>query len=295
MAGSRKELMRVGDRVEATNRARAGGDYSGQVGPPDAGPRRARRFRKDSRLFVEALSLLVGACVWQAIGVSHPRLLPTVNVLATTTWHDLTANMDLQSSIGATMVDVGIGFVAAMLIGIAAGTLMGLSEVASRIANMYLYWLLAVPEIAMVPFYIILFGFGAEARLVIVFFFALPVVTQRVLVGVNAVSRSLTDMAIGYELSRGQIVRKILFPAVVPSIFTGARLGFARAMLGIITAGFFLQLYGLGGAIYNFEQQLDVIQIFVYLGALVLISLVVTRAIQYLDARLTPWNRSVES
>ena len=90
------------------------------------------------------------------------------------------------------------------------------------------------------------------------------------------------------------MLRKVILPGVVPSVFVGARLGFARSMLGIITAGFFLQLYGIGGAIYNFEQQLDVIQIFVYLGVLVVISIVVTRIIQYLDSRFTPWNRSAE-
>ena len=139
---------------------------------------------------------MVGAIVWEIIGVTHPRLLPTVSSLATTTWRDATGgNGQLWSAVGGTMLDVAIGFSVAMVLGVALGVLMGASQVASRIANMYLYWLLAVPEIAMVPFYIILFGFGAEARLVIVFFFAIPVVTQRVLIGVNGVSRSLTNMA----------------------------------------------------------------------------------------------------
>ncbi|MHB2022446.1 MAG: ABC transporter permease [Mycobacteriales bacterium] len=242
----------------------------------------------------EATSLLVGVGIWEVIGATHPRLLPPVNLLASTAWRDVSSSTKLWDSIGGTMLDVLISFSAAMIIGTALALLMGVNRTAARIANMYLYWLIAVPEIAMVPFYIILFGFGLTARLVIVFFFAIPVITQRVLLGVQAVGRSLTDMAACYELSRWQVVRKVILPATTPSVFTAARLGFARAMLGIITAGFFLQLYGLGGAIYNFEQLLNTVQIFVYLGALIVISLLVTRCIQYLDAKLTPWNRSVE-
>lgn len=254
----------------------------------------ARGWR-GSRWLTEACSLLVGVGIWEAVGATYPRLLPPLNVLAVTAWHDVIGGTALWSSIGGTMLDVAISFSVAMIVGVALGIVMGASQVTSRIANMYLYWLLAVPEIAMVPFYIILFGFGLEARLIIVFVFAIPVITQRVLVGVNAVNPSLKNMARCYELSRMQMLRKVVLPAVVPSIFVGARLGFARAMLGIITAGFFLQLYGLGGAIYNFEQVLAIVQIFVYLGALILISLIITRGIQYLDSRLTPWSHSIEN
>ena len=53
------------------------------------------------------------------------------------------------------------------------------------------------------------------------------------------------------KLSRWQMVRWILFPAAIPEIFTGLRVGFALTLIGSLLAEMFASQRGLGYLLMN--------------------------------------------
>lgn len=242
------------------------------------------------RGIVELSSLVAGLAIWQGVSVSQPHLLPGLQHIASAARQEAGSG-ELWSQIGVTMRDLGVGLAISLVVGIALGVATGMSAAVAKAANMYLGWMLAVPEVAMIPFFVAALGYGYTTRITVVIVFSLPVIVQRVLLGVRRVPRPLADMARSFEVSRAQYIRKVMLPAALPSTMVGIRLGFSRAMLGIVAYGILIQLFGLGGRVYFYQQNFEFPQMFLYLLVIIVISLFITRLIQRIDRIVTHWNK----
>ena len=58
------------------------------------------------------------------------------------------------------------------------------------------------------------------------------------------------------KLSPPVMVRSILFPAAVPEIFTGIRVGFSLTLIGTVLGEMFAAQHGLGYLLMNGDQPL---------------------------------------
>ncbi len=238
---------------------------------------------------IELVSLAAGLGIWQIVSISEPHLVPGLQQIASAA-RAAASSGTLWSNIGDTMRDLAIGFAISLAAGLVLGVAMALSPSVAKAVDMYVGWMLAVPEVAVIPFLVAALGYGYTTRIVVVIVFAFPVIVQRVMLGVQHVPLQLVDMARSYEVPRAQYLRKVVVPASLPSIMVGIRLGFARSMLGIVAAGFLIQLFGLGGSVYLAEQQFQVPNMFFYVLVIIVISLLATRLIQRLDRVVTHWN-----
>lgn len=272
--------------------ARVASDASGRG---SALERLARRWSRGSatsrtRGLIEICSLVAGLVVWVFVSHSQPHLLPSLQRIALAARQE-GGSGELWSEIAVTMRDLGVGLAVSIAAGLVLGVAMGMSAAVAKAANMYLGWMLAVPEVAMIPFFVAALGYGYTTRVVVVIVFSLPVVVQRVLLGVQRVPRALKDMARSFEASRSQYIKKVMLPAALPSIMVGIRLGFSRAMLGIVASGILIQLFGLGGRVYLYQQNFELARMFLYLLVIIVISLLITRLIQRIDRMVTHWNQ----
>jgi NitT/TauT family transport system permease protein len=258
--------------------------------------RRRRRRNTDgatdpagARLRWEIGALIVGIGIWELIGRGDPQLIPPADQV----WSagaGFARSGALWREFGVTLRDLLIGFAVSMVAGVLIGLAMGLNRRVGRIADMYLNWMLAAPEVALIPFYIVVFGYSSTARLLVIVIFALPVIGQRTVEGVLNVPMPMRDMASSFEVTPWHRVVKVVLPATLPSIMVAARLGFSRSLLGVVGAGIFIQEFGLGGQIYFYEQNFDLPAMFLYLVAVIVVALVGSRLIQWLDHRVTRWN-----
>jgi sulfonate transport system permease protein len=263
----------------------------GRRGRPSAWEDRAARDPAGVRLRWELAALLVGAGIWEAVGKGYPlQVAPPSQVWSAGV--KLARSGELGGQIAVTLRDLFIGFAFAMLAGVLLALLMGLSRLVAHIADMYLYWLLSVPEIALIPFIVVLLGYSAVARFVVILVFALPVITQQVMEGVRAIPENLLDMSTSFEVTGWRRLTRVIVPAALPSIMVATRLGFARSILGVVSAGIFMQLFGLGGRIYFYQQQFEVADMLLYLLVVVALGVIGTRVIQWLDRRVTHWTSS---
>lgn len=264
-------------------------------GPVPAGRRRRRpvdRGVRDSagrRLRWEVAALLVGVGVWEAVGKGYPLLLASpdqvwsagVRLAQTgTLWHEF----------AVTLETLFIGFAVAMAVGVPLGLAMGLSRAVARIAGMYVYWMLSTPEIALIPLIIVILGYGPVARFVVILIFALPVIAARTMEGVVSVPAVLHDMARSFQASGWHRLTRVIVPGALPSLMVATRLGFARSLLGVVSAGILMEAFGLGGQVYFYQQNFDLAAMLLYLVAVILVGLAGTSAIQWVDRRVTRWN-----
>ena len=89
-----------------------------------------------------------------------------------------------------------------------------------------------------------------------------------------------------------QIIRMVLLPSAVPSIFAGVRLGIGVSIILVVAAEMVVGKVGLGARLYLAGQILETEQVFAVLIVLAVLGVVVTKAQDWVDVRLNQWRLS---
>jgi NitT/TauT family transport system permease protein len=139
-----------------------------------------------------------------------------------------------------------IAFVLSVTIGLLAGFWLGFDRFSGDLLEPMLVNVYAIPKLTLYPILLLVFGLGASAK---VAFGVIHGVIPIVLFTVSAVRNTrpiLFKTAAVLRLSRSQLVRWVLFPAALPEIFTGLRVGFSLTLIGCLLAEMFASQRGLG-------------------------------------------------
>lgn len=123
--------------------------------------------------------------------------------------------------------------------------------------------LFGTPYVLMYLVLVVMFGRGT-ATIVIMSIpnGVVPVVINSV-DALASVNQAYIDVGRSFNATRGQMIRKILVPAVAPGIFTGIRIGFSYIMIGVIALEFLLVTNrGVGGLISNAYFRFNNVELF---------------------------------
>lgn len=138
------------------------------------------------------------------------------------------------------------GFALAAGTAIPLGLMFGWFRRLSYMADPWLNLFNALPRIALLPLIVLWLGLGVQAKLAVVFlgaFFSTIIPTVQ---GVRTVDRRFLDVARSFGASNRRLFTSVVFPATVPFIVTGLRLGIGRALIGVVLAEIYAQTEGLG-------------------------------------------------
>lgn len=251
--------------------------------------------------------LLLGLCVplavlviWQIAG-SRPSMagiVPTpLAVLAG--WRDWVfgpAGMGLNPYSGTWLSNVQYsgmrviqGFVMAAVLGVPLGLLIGWSRLFSQLFDPMIQSLRPIPITAWLPFSIALFGIRDMGSIFLIFlggFYAIVVNTTQ---GARDVERNLVRAALMMGSSRGQLLRRVVFPSAMPSIFTGLRIGLGISWTAVIVSEMVAVKSGLGYVLWDayYVGRMDIVLAdMVSIGAMGYIS---DRLIVLLERRILRW------
>ncbi len=116
----------------------------------------------------------------------------------------------------------------------------------------------------------------------------LPPVILKTVEGLNGVKRSLVNVGRSYSLSSSQIFWKILFPAAVPTIFVGVRLGLMFALINLIGVEFLINFGGLGQLINDLAERYDLPGVFATIVFVILVSVAIFAALERMERWIRP-------
>lgn len=251
--------------------------------------------------------LLLGLCVpgallafWQYAG-SQPDMAGIVPaplaVLAG--WRDWvfgSAGMGLNPYSGTWLSNVqnsGMrviqGFGLAALLGVPLGLLIGWSRLVSQLFDPLIQSLRPIPITAWLPFSIALFGIRDLGSVFLIFlggFYAIVVNTTQ---GARDVDRNLVRAALMMGSTRGQLLRRVVFPSAMPSVFTGLRIGLGISWTAVIVSEMVAVKSGLGYVLWDayYVGRMDIVLAdMVSIGAMGYIS---DRLIVALERRVLRW------
>jgi ABC-type nitrate/sulfonate/bicarbonate transport system permease component len=252
-----------------------------------------RPFRLVDHLgLVRATSVVVVLSLWEIFGRQvNPLFLSYPSAIARAFFQLLGAGEFERQALGSLQV-FAVGLIAALILGIALGLLMGRYRLAEYLLDPFVYALDATPRVALIPVLLLWFGLGTSSKIAIVFLSGLFPVLMNTFSGVRTVSANLVDVGRAYGAREGKIFSKIMLPAALPFVMAGIRLAVGRSLIGIITAEMFTAVTGLGALLIRYSSALATDKFFVPVILLALLGVFLSSAVEKLQKRLAPWKET---
>lgn len=221
-----------------------------------------------------ATGVVLAALLWEVFARSRlfpPALAPTVEAIAgalgrmaldgTLMWHVL-----------FTLYRVLSGLLLAAVVGIPLGMLMGRWRPAERFFIPLISVLMPIPSLAWVPVFILWFGLGNTATIMLVFYAATFPMMYNTWTGVRSVNRLWLRAASAMGADERSLFRKVVLPGSLPFVITGLRQAFARSWIAVVGGEMIAaSAWGLGWVIFDAKEFLyaDVMMgVLVVIGAL---------------------------
>lgn len=159
---------------------------------------------------------------------------------------ELAGRGELWTHVGISTQRVLLGFVIGGGLGLAFGSLVGLSTWADRLLSPTIGALRAVPSLAWVPLLILWLKIGEDSKVTLIAIGAFFPVFTTVYLALRHVDRKLVEAGRAFGLGGLRLLTTIQLPAVVPAIFSGLRLALAQAWLFLVAAELIASSMGLG-------------------------------------------------
>ncbi|MBP2157314.1 MULTISPECIES: nitrate ABC transporter permease [Erwinia] len=191
----------------------------------------------------------------------------------------------------ASLQRVAIGFGLAALVGIPAGFLLGRFLFLGRMFSPIIALLRPVSPLAWLPIGLLLFQRAEPASSWTIFICSIWPMVINTAEGVQRIPRDYLNVARVLNLSEFTIMRKILFPAVLPAVLTGVRLSIGIAWLVIVAAEMLTGGLGIGFWIWNEWNNLNVENILIAIAIIGVVGLLLEQALMLLARRFS-WHDS---
>jgi NitT/TauT family transport system permease protein len=243
---------------------------------------------------------IVLLAVWQIVG-SRPgmqAMLPSPS-LVLSAWYEWIfgqAGMGLDVYKGTWLANVqysasrvAVGFVMAMVVAIPLGLMIGWSRIVAQMIDPMIQSLRPIPITAWLPFSIALFGIRDFGSIFLIFLGGLYPIIVNTTQGARDVERNLVRAALMMGASRRQLLMRVVFPASMPSVFTGLRIGLGISWTAVIVSEMVAVKSGLGYVLWDayYVGRMDIVLAdMVSIGMLGFLS---DRLIVYIERRVLAW------
>lgn len=196
---------------------------------------------------------------------------------------------DLLLHISVSLLRIVLAVLLSLIIGVPLGLWAGLNTWADRFISPVAYILYPVPKIAFLPVFMILFGLGNTAKVILII---TVIIFQIMLASRDGVKEITTEMFYSVRslgLARRQLYLNLVLPAVLPKIVTALRISIGISISVLFFAENFATAYGIGHYIMNSWTMADYTGMFAGIAALSLMGIAVFKLIDFLERKLCPW------
>jgi len=212
----------------------------------------ATRRAADTLLILLALLL-----AWQALyGIVGATALPapaaTLAYLAR-----FVPSARFVENAGATLATFAAALAVSYAAGLAIGVWMGLHRLSGAVGEPILVALYSLPKITLYPVVLLIFGLSLSGRVTFGAMHGILPVAIMTMHAIRHIPPVYVKSARALHLTRAQLILTVLFPAALPEIVAGLRIGFSLTLLGVLLAEMFAAKHGLGHLLINAMQLLQ--------------------------------------
>jgi ABC-type nitrate/sulfonate/bicarbonate transport system permease component len=175
------------------------------------------------------------------------------------------------------------GLTIALVIGVLAGIVLGLSAYSERMSRPVVESLRSIPSIALAPLSLLLFGFGLPMEGMIVAYACTWPILITTTAAVRNIEPRLIEVSRALEMSAFQRVTKIIVPAVTSRVLVGLRTAVGFALVVAVTVEILINPRGLGYGLMIAQQSLRVDVMYAYLVWLAVLGIAVNALLRLAD------------
>ena len=187
------------------------------------------------------------------------------------------------------------GFLFGSASGIAAGLILGRSDLLARIFGPYVVALNSIPRIAVVPLIILMFGLGDLSKIATAWIVVFFVVFFNTFEGTRAVDRDQIAAARLLGASEWAILRTVVVPSALAWVFASLMPAVSFALIGVIVGEFIGAEHGLGKLIIEAEARANASEMMVAIMVMMMVGIVLGVVVRRIQAYLLRWQPQFDS
>ncbi|HUZ18227.1 MAG TPA: ABC transporter permease [Spirochaetia bacterium] len=245
---------------------------------------------------IRIVTLLALLGVWELlsrIGVISQFALPAPTRIAETLYTLGTVGfpngINVFVHMKATIIRIIEGYVLGSITAVPLGLLIGRLPLLERSVNPVVTFARSIATISLLPLAIAWFGVGELARVLLITYAVFWAVLTNTIEGAKSVDRDYLNVARMFGTSRARLFFRVIFPASLPRIFSGLKIGLGLAFMVIIGVEMIGTIVGLGALI---EQGQQFYRTDIAIAGTVLIGifgLVISLLLDLAERILMPW------
>lgn len=220
-------------------------------------------------------------------------ILPPPSV-ALLEWAEMMTTPKLWFHTWITVLETLLGFAFAVVIGVSFGAMMGKMRRVEQTLHPFVVATQVIPKIALVPLFIVWFGFGLTPKVVIAAVLAFFPILVNTTLGFKSVYRGHREVLLSLNASRWQTITQLELPSALPYILTGMEMGIVLAIIGAVVGEFLGGSEGLGVLAVQRMNAFDTTALFAIIIHLSVVGFVFYALLVGCRRFLIPWHESVQ-
>lgn len=235
-------------------------------------------------------SIIAVFCALEAAlqyGILNRFIIPPPSAVLASFWR-VVVEEDIPARFALTTSEALAAGLLITIIGVPTGLLLRRVSLLRRATETWVAAFAAAPIVLAYPLFLVIFGRSALTIIMIGFTAGIAPVILKTLEGLTAVRPVLLNVGRAFKLSPWQQFWKIEFPAAMPTIFTGIRLGLIFALINIVGVEFLINFGGLGQLINDLAERYDLPGVYAAITFVILVSVVFFASLERLEKWLRP-------
>ncbi|MEA4961301.1 ABC transporter permease, partial [Lutispora sp.] len=147
---------------------------------------------------------------------------------------------------GITVYETIIGFVSGTVIGTLVAIALWWSDFLAKVLDPYLVVLNALPKTALGPIILVWIGGTTKSIVVMALLLSIVVTIINVFTGFSNCDEDKIKLLKTFGANKRQILRKVVFPAGIPTIISTLKINVGLSLVGVIVGEFLVSKAGLG-------------------------------------------------
>jgi ABC-type nitrate/sulfonate/bicarbonate transport system permease component len=250
----------------------------------------ARRYLAPVVLILLLLGVWEVAAQWDWIANAlniQDFLVQAPSDIATSLWRDRSL---LADDSWVTLREVLLGFLCALVAGLAFAIALHLSDTLRRAFYPLLVASQTIPPVAIAPILVVWFGFGLGPKVLLIALVCFFPVTVNTLDGLRSVDPQLITMMRTLGAGRWQTLGRVELPSALPYFFSGTKIAIAVAVIGAVFAEWAGASSGLGHQILIASSNLLTARMFAAITLLSVMAIVLFALVSLLERKVVTWD-----
>jgi nitrate/nitrite transport system permease protein len=252
--------------------------------------------KKTRKIVAPLIAVAVLLVIWQLLTLSPDANLPSPIKVVEQTWELIinpffdkgATNKGLFWQIWASLQRVLQGFTLAAIVGISIGIIVGTNEFLYDALDPIFQILRTIPPLAWLPIALATFQQSNPSAIFVIFITSIWPIILNTIAGVQQIPQDYVNVSKVLQLSRKEYFLDVVFPATVPYIFTGLRIGVGLSWLAIVAAEMLIGGVGIGFFIWDAWNAANISQIIIALLYVGLVGLLLDKTIAFIATKVVP-------